>query len=240
MNKFLLVFALLFSGLSFAADDSIKQNIDEAKAKLGEIKSMNEFKGNWLFIEGTEDSFMLTKNGRFSIAAVDDEFVFTDLWQGEKINYSEFLKRRDSFPIVFISHKVGASPFMLRKKEDQRINYSVFLIAGQEFSVKFFKENAEQLAELGTHLYITPGESLEHYYSIMCSSARWQLELLKGEDVKPSIKDCDKNLANDRGTKNLTIIEMLGITNAPFIIRHSDWAGYVVDSKVLKALVNEK
>lgn len=244
-----LALAASFVGNSYAkdgavdlsgGDDFIKNNIEEAKSKLGEIKNISKLSDDWLFVSGTEDSFMLTENGRFSIAAVNDKFVLKDLWLGNDITYSEYANLKDTYPVATIAQRVGASPFSITKTKDQKIGYSVFLIAGDQHSIDFFKENESKLAEEGAHLYILPGASTDLFYSIMCSSRIWQLEMLKGFGEMKAIDDsCDNAVVIHRGTQNVAITRLLKINDAPFVVRHKDWFGTIVNTKIFKVLTNE-
>lgn len=237
--------AFLFSSLIVNAiaasdgDSSIKANLEEAKAGLGEIKNISKMADNWLFISGSEDSFIVTENGRFSIAAQSDALVMKDLWTNTDITYAEYSSLKDTFPIAHIARQVGVLPLALTLKEGQKIKFSLFVIAGDEHSSLFIKENEMKLAEQGVHLYILPGESLDLFYKVMCSSMDWKMEFLKGLDAKKDISECDKSVVNNAGTKNLALANLLGVVDAPFIIVHKDWAGTKVNTKIFKVLTNE-
>lgn len=210
-------------------------NADE-NSKLGEILYSLDLPGEWKVVVGENDSFMLSKNGRFSIASMNGKFQITDLWNEQGITAKELKERFDLYPVEIIKRKSKAVPIRLGKNDIPAV-FSIFLILGDSNSINFFKESESYLTEAGADVYVLPGKDFKKFYGFECSSFEKRVAILRGVDVMTEYSSCDEAVINGKGASVIAMTKLLSLERAPFAIVNTSQKGAVVSSKTIKALI---
>lgn len=226
---FVLSVALLWACLANADENS----------KLGEILYSLDLPGEWKVVVGENDSFMLSRNGRFSIASMNGKFQITDLWNEQGITAKELKERLDLYPVEIIKRKSKSVPIRLGKNDKPAV-FSIFMILGDSNSIKFFKESESYLTELGADVYVLPGKDFKKFYGFECSSFEKRVALLRGVDVMTDYSSCDEAVINGKGAAVIAMTKLLSIERAPFAIVNASEKGAVVSSKTIKALITNE
>lgn len=223
-------FAALITLIALAISPGIYANDG-----IGQVQSINELTGDWKFIVGQNDSFMLSKDGRFSISAVSGKLSITDLWKAEVISFETYKRVRDTYPVDLIAQKVGISPLTLGTGIDPK--FSVVLMIGDNYSQKFFKENFEKLKTAGSKIYVVPGKTVSDFHNYYCVPDEWKLKILSGSDLRRGTDGCNLAKANHFATQNLTLVKMLKIERTPFAINNKTEIGMIVDTAIFEGLM---
>lgn len=206
-----------------------------ATNQLGQILSVDEFSDEWKYVSAEKDSFLASKDGRFSISAVSGKLTITDLWYEEQISYATYQKLKSTYPIKVLSKKVSAKPFFIGNGKEENPKFSVFVMVGDANSIRFYKENEKKLKEHGAHIYAVPSTDMDLYYAYSCGDEKWKGEILRGANLaKPS--NCSDAIGNNLASKNFALAAMLKIKRSPFLIRHADDYGVVIDTRIFEGM----
>ena len=235
MYKFSLLI-MFVSSMVFASDESAFQN---ASRQLGDIIFMENIGNDWVFIEGSKDSFILTKNGRFSISAHGDKLVLMDLWDQKKYPFSLLKQRRNSYPL---KNTIGdEGKYMFFNYGNKSPAATIFTLVGDPKSSRFMKKNGRYLRDKGTRVIPLPmiqdgesqDDSVERWTRFWCAPDLEKKEYLENERYS-GVRGvgCDDAAAIKQAAANLALLKTLGIQRVPFVIRTQDEKGQVMEGSV--------
>jgi hypothetical protein len=208
----------------------------DAQLGLGKLLYKGDLEGEWLYVVGEKDSFIMSKSGRFSIyGSADGGLQVTDLWQQQAITFKEMHERVSLFPITEIVSKTKHKPLRIGNLES-KAKYSVFLKVGDEFSIDFYNKAYPDLISKGADIFAVPSEDFKLFYSYACGDDDWKKEILKGTDLITDLEKCNQALLNKSASQIFAMTNLLGIKRVPFVIVNNSGKGLVVDYKVFKGM----
>ena len=209
--------------------------------ELGKITYLEDIPGEWSVVVAENDTFVFSKDGRFSISAHGDELKFTDIWRQQAITPKELVERYAQYPVTDVLEKIGYRPIQMGSP-DVESKVFVFLILGMPDSEAFFKESRSLLASMSASLIVMPGSDHQRYYSFRCAPPDWQMEMLSGVNLEFDYSECNEAVLNKSGVEALALAKMLRVTRAPFAVISDSGKGQIVNSSVFKSMVlaNEK
>lgn len=221
---------------TFIAGFSASITANEAEESgLGKILDQGELPSEWTYIVGTKDSFLLTKNGRFSISTADGKIRVTDLWKEQAITFKELGERLNQYPVVDVASKSKLKPLVLNAN-DKEVENTLFLMVGDPISQEFFKKAESDLVSLGVNVFVLPGKDIDLFYSYSCGNDEWKKEILRGVLLSYTKDRCEKSILHKMGSSALAMVHLLQIKRVPFFIDNTTDEGKIVDYSVFKGL----
>jgi hypothetical protein len=225
MKYFLSIIILLMSSFEYVL----------SAEGLGELQQKGDLTGEWLFVVGENDTFLMSKTGRFTISSGSGGLQVTDLWKEQGVTFKEMNERAEQYPVSEIVTKTKFKPLRLGSQK-AKAKYSIFLKVGDDSSIKFYKEALPELIAHGTDIFGIPGADTGMFYRYACGDDEWKKEILMGNNVVPEMKDCNQAKLNRTGSQVFAITNILGIKRVPFAVINKTNVGAVVNYNVFKGL----
>lgn len=242
----LVVFCLVMLGLanSISANPFTKKKDDVirgAEHELGELQSYVEMGDKWMFVEGSKDKFLMTKNGRFAISVENGELTLTDIWQVSAIPFADYKKALEVYPLDILTMVPGEAkePPIWFKFGNGQVKATVFGIPGNPFVNALMEQVDWANADFSIHYYVVPHLDAKDWVRYVCAPRSVQRAQALGEKIEleePAKGACDTRKALEHAPRIGGMMMLMDIKSVPFVIRHSDWVGKGLNGGVKDSL----
>lgn len=236
MIKNKIATALFGLGLSFSAiastdlDEKFQSDdpVNGAGSALGVIERTIELEGKWGYIDGTNDSFIASGNGRFVIFARDDSLALIDVWQQKNLAFTEYEDAKETYPLDalgFVPEGNKAPGYHLKLGNGEVLG-TIFGPAHSSFVRDYLSRQDWENLDFAINFYPLPTDQ-ENWQKFWCATPSVQKGFITKElDQLPEpSRACDTRKGYEVSGSLTGIATVLGIKEVPFLIRHKDWKG---------------
>lgn len=228
----ILVFFLIFSAAAYANPFTKKDNdiIQSAERKLGEIKGFIGMGPDWIFVKGSEDQFLMTRNGRFAITVEQGELALNDIWQMKAIDFDDLESASETYPLEALRMLPGMEkePPIWFEFGNGPIVGTMFGIPGNEHVNARMAQVDWSKATFSIRYYVVPHLDAKDWLRYVCAPKSIQRALALGESLEleePQKGACDTRKALEFAPRIGAMMKLMQVNGVPFVVRHSDWKG---------------
>lgn len=240
----LLVLMLAASNWAFANPFTKDSNdiIKGAERRLGEIKSFISMGTDWVFVKGSEDQFLMTKNGRFAITVEKGELALNDIWQMKAIDFDDLDSASETYPLEALRMLPGMEqePPIWFEFGNGPVIGTMFGIPGNEHVNTRMAQINWDKADFSIRYYVVPHLDPKDWVRYVCAPKSVQRALALGEVLKleePRKGACDTRKALEFAPRISAMMKLMKVSGVPFVVRHTDWKGNMLRGD-FKAFLN--
>ena len=242
--------ALMLSASAGHASNPFVQDKDQdvikgAERQLGEIEFFVEMGEGWLFVQGENDGFLMTKNGRFAISVENSRLTLTDIWQMKEVPFKDFYTADTTYPLDalrMLPDQEKEPPIWFEFGSGPVIG-TLFGIPGNEHVNAMMAQVDWDNADFSIRYYVVPHNDAKDWVRYVCSPESVQKALAAGESLAledPKQGQCDTRKALEYAPKIAVMMHLMGVRGVPFVVRHSDWQGQALRTSLKEFFTGSK